>query len=45
MEWTLALILLMGLLCLFMASGMPVAFAFFGVNVEGPSCLWAVKPD
>ena len=35
MEWTLALILLMGLLCLFMASGMPVAFAFFGVNVIG----------
>jgi tripartite ATP-independent transporter DctM subunit len=35
MEWTLALILLMGLLILFMASGMPVAFAFFGVNVIG----------
>ena len=35
MEWTSALLLLLGLLVLFMATGMPVAFAFFGVNVIG----------
>jgi tripartite ATP-independent transporter DctM subunit len=35
MDWTWALALLMGLLCLFMAMGMPVAFAFFGVNIVG----------
>ena len=35
MEWTLALLLLLGLLCIFMALGMPVAFAFFAVNMVG----------
>ena len=35
MEWTLALLLLLGLLTIFMALGMPVAFAFFGVNMVG----------
>lgn len=35
MEWTLALLLLLGLLCVFMALGMPVAFAFFAVNMVG----------
>lgn len=35
MEWTLALLLLLGLLTIFMALGMPVAFAFFAVNVVG----------
>ena len=35
MDWSLSLLLLLGLLCLFMASGVPVAFAFFGVNLIG----------
>lgn len=35
MEWQLALLLMLGLLCLFMAMGLPVAFAFFGVNIVG----------
>ena len=35
MEWYLALLLLVGLLVIFMAGGLPVAFAFFGVNVVG----------
>ena len=35
MEWWLALLMLLGLLVVFMASGLPVAFAFFGVNVVG----------
>ena len=35
MEWWLALPMMIGLLVIFMASGLPVAFAFFGVNVVG----------
>ena len=35
MEWWLALTLLMGAYFLLMAIGLPVAFAFFGVNVIG----------
>jgi tripartite ATP-independent transporter DctM subunit len=35
MEWWLALLMMIGLLVVFMASGLPVAFAFFGVNVVG----------
>ncbi len=35
MDWTSALLLMMGLLCVFMAMGIPVAFAFFGVNIVG----------
>jgi tripartite ATP-independent transporter DctM subunit len=35
MDWTYALLLLMGLLCVFMAMGIPVAFAFFAVNIVG----------
>ena len=39
MEWVPALLLLMGLLCLFMVLGMPVAFAFFSVNIVG-ACIF-----
>jgi tripartite ATP-independent transporter DctM subunit len=35
MDWPLALALLVGLLILLMALGLPVAFAFFGVNLIG----------
>lgn len=35
MEWYAALLLLLGLLCLLMAFGLPVAFAFFSVNALG----------
>ncbi len=35
MEWYLALILLLGSVCLAMFAGLPVAFAFFGANVLG----------
>ena len=35
MEWGWALLLLLGLLCALMALGLPVAFAFFGVNIVG----------
>lgn len=35
MEWWWALGLLIGLLLALMASGLPVAFAFFGVNIAG----------
>lgn len=35
MDWPWALLLLLGLLCLFMATGLPVAFAFFAVNLVG----------
>ena len=35
MDWGFSLLMLLGLLCLFMASGVPVAFAFFGVNLIG----------
>ena len=35
MAWGSALALMMGLLCCLMALGLPVAFAFFGVNIAG----------
>jgi len=35
MEWYWALALMLGLLCLMMAAGLPVAIAFMGVNVVG----------
>jgi len=35
MDWYLALALLFGMLVILMAMGMPVAFAFFGVNIVG----------
>jgi TRAP-type mannitol/chloroaromatic compound transport system permease large subunit len=35
MDWPLALALLVGLLILLMTLGLPVAFAFFGVNLIG----------
>ncbi len=35
MEWPAALALMLGLLCLLMALGLPVAFAFLGVNIVG----------
>jgi tripartite ATP-independent transporter DctM subunit len=35
MEWYWALALMLGLLCLLMALGLPVAFAFLGVNIVG----------
>ncbi|NIR29918.1 MAG: TRAP transporter large permease subunit [Gammaproteobacteria bacterium] len=35
MEWQWALVLMLGLLCGLMALGLPVAFAFFSVNIVG----------
>ena len=35
MEWYLALILLLGTVCVAMFLGLPVAFAFFAANVLG----------
>ena len=35
MDWSLALVLLLGLLVSFMLLGMPVVFAFFAVNIIG----------
>ena len=35
MEWHEALILLIGCMLLLMAIGLPVALAFFGVNIVG----------
>ena len=35
MDWVSALLLLLGLLVAFMATGVPVAFAFFAVNIVG----------
>jgi tripartite ATP-independent transporter DctM subunit len=35
MDWTAALLLMVGLLMLLMALGLPVAFAFLGVNIVG----------
>ncbi len=35
MDWVSALVLLLGLLIAFMATGLPVAFAFFAVNIVG----------
>ena len=35
MAWTDALLLLLGLLCMLLMIGLPVAFAFFGVNIVG----------
>ena len=35
MDWVAALTLLLGLLCLLMAIGLPVAFAFFAANAVG----------
>ena len=35
MDWVSALLLLLGLLLVLMATGLPVAFAFLGVNIAG----------
>lgn len=35
MDWSTALILMLGLLMVLMACGLPVAFAFLGVNIAG----------
>ena len=35
MGWVASLVLLLGLLCLLLAIGLPVAFAFIGVNIVG----------
>ena len=35
MDWTTALLLMVGLLMLLMATGLPVGFAFLGVNIVG----------
>ena len=35
MDWVTILVLMLGLLCTAMALGLPVAFAFFGVNIVG----------
>ena len=35
MEWQLALTLMLGTVCVFMFTGLPVAFAFFAANVLG----------
>jgi len=35
MDWSLALLIMLGLLIFFMALGLPVAFAFLGVNIVG----------
>ena len=35
MDWVWALVLMLGTLCTLMALGLPVAFAFFGVNIVG----------
>ncbi|SLN76349.1 TRAP transporter large permease [Oceanibacterium hippocampi] len=35
MDWLSALVLMLGLLCALMAIGLPVAFAFLGVNIVG----------
>lgn len=40
MEWYWVLLIIFGALCLIMASGMPVAFAFLSVNIVGVFLLW-----
>jgi tripartite ATP-independent transporter DctM subunit len=35
MDWSLALLIMLGLLVVLMAMGLPVAFAFLGVNIAG----------
>ena len=35
MDWSLALGLMLGMVCLFLALGLPVAFAFFLTNIIG----------
>ena len=35
MDWVWVLVLMLGTLCTLMALGLPVAFAFFGVNIVG----------
>ena len=35
MDWPLALGLMLGMVCLFLALGLPVAFAFFLTNIVG----------
>ena len=44
MEWYWALTLMLGLLCLMMAAGMPVAFAFMGVNIVGAAVFLGGVP-
>ena len=44
MEWYWALTLMLGLLCLMMAMGMPVAFAFMGVNIVGAAVFLGGVP-
>ena len=35
MDWVSALVLMLGMICAFMALGLPVAFAFFLANIVG----------
>ena len=44
MEWYWALALMLGLLCLLMALGLPVAFAFMGVNIIGAAVFLGGEP-
>jgi tripartite ATP-independent transporter DctM subunit len=40
MEWWVAFALIVGALCLLMAIGMPIAFAFLAVNIAGAFIFW-----
>lgn len=44
MDWLSALALMLGLLCGAMALGLPVAFAFFGVNIVGAVIFLGGEP-
>ncbi len=44
MEWYWALVSMLGLLCLMMAAGLPVAFAFMGVNIVGAAVFLGGVP-
>jgi len=44
MEWYWALTMMLGLLCLMMAAGLPVAFAFMGVNIVGAAVFLGGVP-
>jgi tripartite ATP-independent transporter DctM subunit len=44
MGWELVLLLMLGTLCVLMALGLPVAFAFFGVNILGAILFLGGEP-
>ena len=44
MAWDLVLLLMLGSLCLLMGLGLPVAFAFFGVNIVGALLFLGGEP-